>query len=234
MAKREMSYARTLKAISEVSETITSDMLLEDILRLIVTVTAGVMDSKICSLMLLDEDKKELVIRATQSVSDIYNKKPNVKLGTGISGKVAASGKPITVTDVKTDERYLNRDVARKEKLCSLLCMPLKVKGKTIGVLNNYTSKPHKFTKAEIDTLTTVASQAAIAIENAGLMVKTKVIQEELESRKIVERAKGILMKEQALSEEEAFRKMQKYSMNNRKSMREVAEALILTYQINK
>ena len=65
-------------------------------------------------------------------------------------------------------------------------------------------------------------------IENAELMVKTKVVQEELETRKIVERAKGILMREQAMSEADAFRKIQKQSMDLRKSMREIAEAIIL------
>lgn len=66
------------------------------------------------------------------------------------------------------------------------------------------------------------------------LMVKSKVIQEELKTRKAVERAKGILMKERELSEEEAFRKMQKYSMDGSKSMREIAGAIILTSEMKK
>jgi AmiR/NasT family two-component response regulator len=98
--------------------------------------------------------------------------------------------------------------------------------------LNSYTSSAHKFTKSEIDVLTTVANQAAIAIENANLMVKTKIIQEELETRKVVEKAKGILMKDRGFSEEDAYRKIQQQSMNMRKSMREIAEAIILTKEI--
>ena len=115
-----------------------------------------------------------------------------------------------------------------------MLAVPLAVRGKVIGVLNNYTSYPHKFTKNEINILTTVASQAAIVIENAELMVKTKVVQEELENRKLVERAKGILMREQGMGEEEAFRKIQKQSMDLRKSMREIAEAIILIENMKK
>jgi len=84
----------------------------------------------------------------------------------------------------------------------------------------------------EVDVLTTVANQAAIAIENTELMVKTRVIQEELESRKLVERAKDILMQRLGLSGEEAYRRIQRQSMNIRKSMREVAEAIILTREI--
>jgi AmiR/NasT family two-component response regulator len=84
----------------------------------------------------------------------------------------------------------------------------------------------------EVDVLTAVANQAAIAIENTELMVKTRVIQEELEARKLVERAKDILMQRLELSGEEAYRRIQRQSMNSRRSMREVAEAIILSREI--
>lgn len=230
--KRSLPYIKQLEALTKISQAITSDLYIEDILKLIVTVTAKVMGSKICSLMLLDEEKNELVIRATQSISDEYNKKPNVKLNEGIAGKVAKDGYPIAVLDVRKDPNYINRKVAEKEGLCSLLSVPMKVKGKTIGVINSYVSQPHKFNKTEIGVLTTVANQAAIVIENGRLLVETKVIKEELETRKLTERAKGILMKEENVSEDEAFRRIQKYAMDNRRSMREVAEAIILTHEM--
>jgi AmiR/NasT family two-component response regulator len=110
----------------------------------------------------------------------------------------------------------------------------LEVKGKVIGVINCYTSSPHKFTETEINVLTSVANQAAIAIENTELLVKSRIIQEELEARKRIERAKGILMKEEGLTEEEAYLKIQKFAMDRRKNMREVAEAIILTSEMKK
>lgn len=216
-----------IKALSKISKAIASESYLEDILRLIVVVTAQVMGSNICSLMLIDERKK-LVIRATQSVSEAYNKKPSLMLGEGIAGRVAKENRAIVVKDVTKEKEYKNRDIAKKEKLRSLLCVPLSVKGKVIGVLNCYTPKTHEFSETEIDVLTSIANQAAVAIENTELMVKTKVIQEELESRKRIERAKGVLMKDEGLTEEEAYRRMQKYAMNSRKTMREVAEAMII------
>lgn len=227
-SKKSMPYNKQLEAISKVSKTITSNLYLEDILKLIVTVTAEIMDSKICSLMLIDDKTGELVLKATQSMSELYNKKTPLKAGEGIAGKVAAQNKPIAIHDIKKEPEYKSKDIAIKIGLRSLLAVPMSVKGKVIGVLNNYTSYPHKFTKNEINIMTTVASQAAIVIENSELMVKTKVIHEELETRKVVERAKGILMREQKLSEEEAFRMIQKQSMDSRKSMREIAEAIIL------
>jgi signal transduction protein with GAF and PtsI domain len=199
-----------------------------------VTVTAEIMNSKICSLSLLDEKTKTLVLKATQSMSEAYNKKPPLHLGEGIAGKTAKENKPRQIYDISKEPEYKYKDIAKKEGLRSLLSVPLSVKGRIIGVLNNYTSKPHKFTGEEIDILTTVANQAAIVIENAELMVKTKVIQDELETRKIVEKAKGILMREQSLSEEEAFKKIQRQSMDTRRSMREIAEAIMLIDSMKK
>lgn len=229
---RKSSYIKQIEALSKISQVISSDLYLEDILKLIVTVTAEVMNSKICSLMLLNE-KNELVLKATQSISEEYKKKPPLKFGEGIAGIVAKENKPIIVEDIKNDPRYVHQDIAKKEGLCSLASVPLSVKGKVIGVMNLYTSSPHKFTKGEIETLITVANQAAVVIENSRLLVQTKVIQEELETRKLVERAKGILMK-QGLSEEESFKKIQRKSMDLRKPMREIAEAIILSDEIKK
>ncbi len=224
----QAQFAEQIKALSKISKAITSDYYLEDILRLIVTVTAEALDSNICSLMLVDDKTKELVVRATQSISEEYNKKTPLKIGEGIAGKAAKENRPIAIKDVTKEKEYKYKDIAKKEGLCSLLCVPLSVKGKVIGVINCYTSKPHDFSDDEIELLTTIANQAAIAIENTELIVKTKVIQEELEVRKRVERAKGILMRQEGLNEEEAYLKIRKYSMDNRKTMREVAEAIIL------
>jgi signal transduction protein with GAF and PtsI domain len=221
-----------LEALSKISKAISSDLYLEDILRLIVVVTAEVMKSKICSLWLVDERDKALKIRATQSMSEEYLKERSLKLGEGVVGYVAQENRPMMIYNVLKEPRYKEKELARKEGLVSMLSVPMCVKDNVIGVINCYTSSPHKFTKSEIEVLTTVANQAAIAIENAGLIMKAKIIEDELISRKLVERAKGILMKEQRLSEEEAFRRLQKKSMDLRKSMREIAEAIILANQI--
>ena len=222
-----------LEALSKISNAIVSDLYLEDILKLIVNVTAQALGSNLCSLMLLNE-KRELVIRATQSVSEPYMKKPPIKLGEGVSSKAALHNKPIAVYNVQEEKDYKYKEIAKKEGISSLLCVPLSVKGKTIGVINLYTSEPHKFTKSDINVLSSVSAQAALVIENAELIVRTKVIQEELEIRKLIEKAKGILMKERSMGEAEVYRLLQKFSMDHRKSMRQVAEAIILNYDIKK
>jgi len=225
-------YIKQIEALSKVANLIISGMYLEELLRLIVQVTAEIMNSKISSLMLLDPDKKELVVRATQSISEAYNKKPNVKLGEGIAGIVAQTNKPIVVLDIKEDSRYLNRDIAKKEGLCSLASVPLAVKGRVIGVLNCYTSKKHKFSKPEMDLLTALANQSALAIENAELDLRARSAEEALTTRKLVERAKDILSQEAHILPSEAYRLIQKQSMDLRKTMREIAEAIILAKDI--
>jgi signal transduction protein with GAF and PtsI domain len=223
-----------IEALFEISKALTSDMYIEDILKLIVNVTAEVFKSKICSILLYDEKEKVLKIRATQAMSDEYLKKPPLKPGEGIAGKVFESKEPVIVEDVREEKEYKYRDIAIKEDLVSLLSVPMIVRNKAIGVLNVYTTQPHKFTKKEIETISSIANQAAIVIENTELMVKTRILEEELETRKMVEKAKGILMKEEGLTEEEAYNRLRKFSMDKRISMREVAEAIIIAYELKK
>jgi two-component system, response regulator PdtaR len=225
-------YIKQIEAISKVANLITSGMYLEELLRLVVQVTAEIMNSKISSLMLLDPEKKELMVKATQSISEAYNKKPNIRLGEGVAGMVARDNKLTCILDIKSDARYLNQDVAKKEGLCSLACVPLAVKGRVIGVLNCYTSKKHKFPKNELDLLTALANQAALAIENAELDLRARSAEEALTTRKVVERAKDILSQDANILPSEAYRLIQKQSMDMRKSMREVAEAIILAKDI--
>ncbi len=155
-----------------------------------------------------------------------YNEK------TGDAGRVAVENKPEIVYNISENKDYRYPDIAKKEGLVSLLCVPLHFKGKVVGALTTYTSRPHHFSEYEIHILQAVADQAAIVIENYRLVVETKVIKEELESRKVVERAKGILMNEHDLTEDEAFKRIQKFAMDNRKSMREIADAIVLSNEM--
>jgi GAF domain-containing protein len=234
MKKKEnyQIYIKQIEALSKIANLITSGLYLEELLRLIVHVTAEIMTSKISSLMLLDPQKNELVVKATQSISEEYNQKPNIKLGEGIAGLVARDNKSICVLDVKEDRRYLNQDIAKKEGLCSLASVPLAVKGSVIGVLNCYTSRKHKFTKHELDILNALASQAAVAIENAELDMRVRTAEEALTTRKNIERAKDIISQDLNVSSSEAYKLIQRQSMDTRKSMREIAEAIILAKDI--
>lgn len=225
-------YEEQIRALTEISKAITSDLYLDDILKLVVTVTAEVMDSKICSLWILDERQKVLKLRATQTISKEYLKERSLRLGEGVVGHVARTRQAMVIRNVLAEPKYKEKDLARKEGLTSMLSVPLVVKDKVIGVINAYSQTPHDYSPTEVNLLIAVANQAAVAIENTELMVKTRVIQEELEARKLVERAKEVLMARKGLTAAEAFRRIQKQSMNTRRSMREIAEAILLAEEI--
>jgi len=229
-----LDYKDYLKTLNKISTAIVSDLYLEDILKLIVTLTANVMKAKVCNVWLIDEKKQEFNIKATQSMHQEYLNKRTIKLNEGIVGLVAKEKKAKIIFDVLKEERYKAKKLARKEGLVSMASIPMMVKDKIIGVLNVYTNKPYKFTKAEISLLSTIANQAAVAIEKTELIVRTKIIQEELDTRKKTERAKGILMEERNINESKAFSLIRKSSMDKRISMKEIAEAIILSYEIRK
>lgn len=222
-------YDKGIEALSLISRAITSDQYVEDILRLIVMVTAEVMSSSVCSLWLLDEEEKVLRLRATQSINKDYLKERVLRLGEGVVGKVVLENRACSILDVHADPIYKEKELAQRMGLVSMLSVPMRVKDRVIGVINCYTSHPHVFTDLQMNILTTVANQAAVAIENTELMVQTKVIEEELAARKIIERAKDLILDRLHLSGDEAYRWLQKRSMDTRKSMREVAEAVLLT-----
>ncbi len=214
--------------LSKVSQLITSHNYLDEILDLIVVVAAEMLNSKICSIMILDQKGKEFIIKATQSLSEDYKKKPNVKVNASISGDVIIGRKPITIYDVRKEKKYSYRDLAVKENLTSLLSVPMVVKDKAIGIINVYTKNPHVFTEEEIGMLQMVANQAAVAIEHTQLIEETLKAKEALETRKIVERAKGILMRLNDLSEDAAYRLIHKKSMDSCRPMKEIAESILL------
>lgn len=223
-----------LETLAQLSKTIISDRYLKDILQLIVTMTAEMMNLKICSIILLDKKKQELTIKATQNLSKEYIKKPQLKVGEGISGEAVKKKKPIFVLDVTKEPNYKYPEIAKKEGVCSMLAIPMVIKGKVVGVINSYTTTEHKFTEEEIKVLQSVANLATVAIENTKLIHETLTVREALETRKLVEQAKGILMKETKIDEDEAYRAIRCKSMDLCMPMREIAKSIILTWEIKK
>lgn len=242
------TYDKYIKALMDISRAITSDLYLEDLLKLIVMVTAKVTGVEICSLWLIDEsqDPKKIRLKATQAIDPEYVKDRALNMDEGVVGFVATRNQPLVVKDVLKEPRFKEKEMAKKLGLVSMLGVPLQVNipalaseeevlgrgEKVIGVLNCFTAESHEFSETEVNLIKAVSNQAAVAILNTELMVKTKVIREELETRKLVERAKEVLTRRRHMGGDEAYRWMQKRSMDSRKSMRHVAEAILLSDEI--
>ncbi len=99
--------ALQVETLSQVSETVSSNRLIEDVLQLIVTMTAQMMNSKICSIMLLNQGSGELRIVATQSLSEQYRRKPSLKVGQSISGRAVQERRSIVVPDVTNERDFM-------------------------------------------------------------------------------------------------------------------------------
>jgi signal transduction protein with GAF and PtsI domain len=232
---KEQPLDNYIKTLMDISRAITSDLFHEDLLKLIVLLTAKMIGADICSLWLIDdgETPPKIRLKATQAIDPVYVKDRSLNLNEGVVGHVVTTQKPLIIKNVLRSRRFKEKEMAKQLGLVSMMGVPLKLKDeKVIGVINCFTSEPYDFTETEINALTTVANQAAVAILNTELMVKTKVIQEELESRKLIEKAKEILMLNRSLTGDEAYRWIQKRSMDSRKTMRQVSEAVILSDEI--
>jgi signal transduction protein with GAF and PtsI domain len=221
--------AEMIKTLTQISKMINSNLYLDDILEMIVEITAEIVDSKICSLWLFNGDEKVFKLRATQSKSDEYIKKRSLKFDESVIGQTARDKKIVVIPNVIEEPLYHEKELAKKVGLCSMLNVPMTSKGKVVGVISCYTEEPHTFSDFEMNLVTLVANQSCIAIENAELMYKNKAIEEELNSRITFERAKKILMKIGKIKEGEADERIRQYSQNHDLPIEEIVKAIILT-----
>ena len=167
-----------LGALSEVTRTIAQSPYLEEILQLLVNLTAQQFNFKVCTVRLLDETRGELVLRATQAPAKAYQRKRAIKLGESIAGRALSENKPQIVRDVLTEPDYIGHDLAAEQGLRSMICVPMMMQDRPIGVLSCYTTEIREFLPDEIKALETLAKQAAFSIENAKLQVRTTLMQE--------------------------------------------------------
>jgi GAF domain-containing protein len=234
LAEQSQGAFRRMEALAAVAQTIAAESYLDRILQAISEMVAETLDSPVCSIMLVDEERRELVINAARCSTPEYLHKMPIKIEDSLIGRVIREGRHIMVPNVLEEKQYRYPELARKTGLASLLSVPLTSREKVIGTINIYTREPRTFTDDEVGFVKVVAGQAAIAIENARLMSETLDMKRTLETRKLVERAKGILQYKHNLTEEEAYLRLRNESRRLRRPMRDLAEAVILADDMNK
>ena len=190
LMRDEMAQMRAkiedLARLIKVSHVINSTLDLDNLLNTIMEIAKEVMRAEASSLMLLNEEKNELVFKvALGEKGKEIKEKLRLKVGEGIAGWVAEHQEPAVVPDVEKDPRhYRKADAMTGFKTRSLICVPLKAREQTIGVIEamNPVNKAC-FEEADIDIFTAFANQAAVAIENARLhrsMLEKQKIEQEL------------------------------------------------------
>jgi signal transduction histidine kinase len=168
------------ESLASVSRTINSTLNLDEALQAITREACELMHARMCSLMLLDDTREWLDLRASFGAGAAYIKKPRLAVEDSLLGVVVRRQKPQQVANVQADSRYQNVELARREQLVSLLSVPLVFSGAAIGTLNVYTAKPYNFSNEEIKILSALAALSAIAIEKARLYERVVDVEEQL------------------------------------------------------
>jgi signal transduction histidine kinase len=171
---------RQLTSLVDTAQMILSETSFEEILEQITTQTYRLMKTRLCSVFLLNEDGSELVLRACHGGTALYRGKPNLRTEDSLLGSVVTRHKPVTVVDVGREKGYIQTDIARKERLVSMLAVPLIFAEKAIGVLAIYTQQRHRFSNDEVKILTTLGDLSAVAIEKGRLLARVVDMEEKL------------------------------------------------------
>jgi signal transduction histidine kinase len=172
--------ARFFESLANVSRTINSTLNLDDALNIITREACVLMQAKVCSLMLLDESREWLDLRASFGASQAYINRPHLSVEESLHGIVVRRKKPLQIENVQESSRYQNVDMARSEGLVTLLSVPLLYSGPAIGTLSVYTGHPYRFSNEEIRILSALAELSAIAIEKARLYERVVDMEEQL------------------------------------------------------
>ena len=172
--------ARLFESLASVSRTINSTLNLDEALRVITREACVLMRARMCSLMMLDESREWLDLRANYGAGKAYLKKPRLSVEESVLGVVVRRKKPMQLENVQTSSRYQNVDVARREGLISLLSVPLLFAGQVTGTLSVYTGQPYNFSNEEIRILSALAELSGIAIEKARLYERIVDVEEQL------------------------------------------------------
>ncbi len=168
------------ESLASVSRTINSTLNLDEALQAITREASVLMHARMCSLMMLDESREWLDLRASYGAGEAYINKPRLAVGDSLLGVVMRRKKPMQVANVQASSRYQQVDVARREGLVSLLSVPLLFAGQAIGTLSVYTGRPYNFSNEEIRILSALAELSAIAIEKARLYERVVDVEEQL------------------------------------------------------
>ncbi len=168
------------QSLSTVSRTINSPLNVDEALRAITREGCELMRARMCSLMLLNDTREWLDLRASYGAGEAYVNKPRLSVQESLIGVVVRRKKAMQVADVQTDTRYQNVELARREGLVSLLSVPLIFSGQCIGALSVYTARSYTFSNEEIQILSALAELSAIAIEKARLYERVVDVEEQL------------------------------------------------------
>jgi uroporphyrinogen-III synthase len=229
-----------ISLLHRISSIVASERSVDEMLGEIVGFTVQVTDCDACLVYLIESATGEIVLRASQVPHAAEIGRLKMEAGEGITGWVVENKAVAAVPEKASSDPRFKRLAPLVEDTYEAFCsVPLISGGEVIGVINVHHREPHPHSPEELSLLAFVGEQmggaldrARMAEENARLYEETQELKRQLETRKLVERAKGILQHKFNLTEEDAYLRLRNESRRLRRPMRDLAEAIILTEDI--
>lgn len=222
-----------LDFLHEIGSRMASSDPLHVVLNRIVDFACSLINCDSCFVYVLEDD--QLVLRASKNPHSDVIDHLGIWLGQGITGWVGWHREPVAIpAKALQDPRFKRFKNLPEDTFEAFLSVPILCRGKLVGVINLQHRKPYYHTENEVRLLSSVGYLVGAELERARLETENMQLSDRLESRKQIERAKGVLQRDFGLDEESAYRAMQRESRQRRKSMREIAEAILLNEDLRK
>jgi signal transduction protein with GAF and PtsI domain len=199
----------------------------------VVNFVSAVVQCDSCFVYVLDEDT--LVLRASKNPHPDVVDRLKLRVGQGITGWVAEHRQPVAVgSHASRDPRFQVFNELPEDRYEGFLSVPVLSRTKLVGVINVQHRQPHTYSRREIQLISTIGFLVGAEIEMARLEGENTQLSHRLETRKVVERAKGILQRDLGISEEDAYLTIQRQSRQRRKTKKDIADAIILTDEVRR
>jgi uroporphyrinogen-III synthase len=231
-----------VEILHRISGIVSSNLSVDEMLGEVIGLAAQATSCDACLAYLIDRPAGELVLRASQLPHAADLGSLRIKIGEGVTGWVVENNSVVALaSSAARDPRFKRFQELVEDTYEAFLSAPLVNAGEVIGVVNVHHREPHQHTAGEIATLAFIGEQLGIAIskslleeQTAQLLEETIGMKRELETRKLVERAKGLLQLKHGISEEESYMRLRNQSRRLRRPMKELAEAIILAEDMNR
>ena len=206
---------------------------LHEVLAQIVEFASALVKCDSCFVYVIEEEG--LVLRASKNPHAEVVDRLKLKIGQGITGWVAEHREPVAVPDnAYQDVRFKLFNELPEDRYEAFLSVPILSRGRAVGVINVQHRQPHTYTRRQIRMISTIGFLVGAEIEVARLESANSQLIQQLETRKLLERAKGILQRDLKIDEEQAYLALQRQSRQKRRSLKEIAEAVVLGEEIRR
>jgi uroporphyrinogen-III synthase len=218
-----------------ISNIVASELSLDEMLGEIIGLTSQVTNCDAALVYLIDLETNEIVLRASQVPHARDLGTLRMKIGEGITGWVAEHKSVVALPrNAGSDTRFKRFQALVEDTYEAFLSVPLVNRGEIIGVVNVHHRQPYEHSPEEISLVTFIGEQMGTTIAKSLLEDQNEMLREQLETRKLVERAKGLLQSRHQLTEEEAYLRLRNESRRLRRPMKELAEAIILSEELSR